>query len=106
MNETETEAMIQAAGKTAPRLTPEDIDGLIVGETYWCCPGTTLTVCVLHLRNGFTVTGESAAVSPENFDEAIGRRIARDNARQNIWALDRDWLWQRQMQAPVNEALG
>ena len=51
-------------------------------------PGTTLTVCCLTLENGYTVTGESAAVSPENFDEEIGRKIARAEARDKIWALE------------------
>jgi hypothetical protein len=40
------------------------------------------------LTNGFIVTGESAAASPENFDEEIGRKIARDNARNKIWAFE------------------
>jgi hypothetical protein len=46
-----------------------------------------LTFCVLALRNGFTVTGESACASPENFDAEIGRKIARQNAAQKIWPL-------------------
>ncbi len=46
-----------------------------------------LTFCVLVLRNGFTVTGESACASPENFDAEIGRKIARENAVQKIWPL-------------------
>ena len=46
-----------------------------------------LTFCVLVLRNGFTVTGESACASPENFDAEIGRRIARENAEREIWPL-------------------
>ena len=46
-----------------------------------------LTFCVLVLRNGFTVTGESACASPENFDAEIGRNIARQNAVQKIWPL-------------------
>jgi hypothetical protein len=46
-----------------------------------------LTFCVLVLRNGFTVTGESSCVSPENFDAEIGRKIARANAVQKIWPL-------------------
>ena len=46
-----------------------------------------LTFCVLVLRNGFTVTGESFCASPENFDAEIGRRIARENAVQKIWPL-------------------
>lgn len=50
-------------------------------------PLTILTFCVLVLRNGFTVTGESACASPENFDAEIGRKIARANAVQKIWPL-------------------
>jgi hypothetical protein len=87
-DETALEAEISARGLTAPRLTPALIDAVIVGEDYHVFPGTTLTVCALHLRNGFVVTGESAAVSPANFDEQIGRKIARDNARSRIWALE------------------
>lgn len=46
-----------------------------------------LTFCVLVLRNGFTVTGESVCVSPENFDAETGRKIARQNAVAKIWPL-------------------
>lgn len=46
-----------------------------------------LTFCVLVLRNGFTVTGESACASPENFDAEIGCKIARQNAVNKIWPL-------------------
>ncbi len=46
-----------------------------------------LTFCVLVLRNGFTVTGESSCASPDNFDAGIGRKIARENAKQKIWPL-------------------
>ena len=55
---------------------------------YHVFPGTTLTVCCLILENGFTVTGQSAAASPENFDEEIGRKIARADAREKIWQLE------------------
>lgn len=87
-DEATIEKMIQGKGKTAPRLTPAHIDDQIVGEAFYVFPGTTLTVCALTLRNGFQVTGESAAASPENFDEEIGRKIARDNARNKIWAFE------------------
>lgn len=46
-----------------------------------------LTFCVLVLKNGFTVTGESACASPENFDAEIGRNIARQNAVSKVWPL-------------------
>ena len=46
-----------------------------------------LSFCVLVLSNGFTVTGESACASPENFDAEIGRKIARQNAEAKVWPL-------------------
>ena len=88
MNEQSIEQEIQDKGLNAPRLTPELIDAVITDEQYHVFEGTTLTVCCLTLRNGFTVTGESAAASPENFDVEIGRKIARQNAREKIWALE------------------
>lgn len=82
------EAEIQAKGLNAPRLTPDHIDAQIVAEAFHVFPGTTLTVCALTLKNGFQVVGESAAASPANFNEELGRKIARDDARNKIWALE------------------
>lgn len=87
-SEASIEAELQTKGLNAPRLTPALIDAAIASEQYWRPAFTTMTVCALTLRNGFVVIGESAAASPENFDEAIGQRIARDNARAKIWALE------------------
>ena len=109
-NDQTIEAQIQAKGKTAPRVTPADIEANISSEHYFTAQhgvdGATaleldlrhadvsiptslglLTFCVLVLKNGFTVTGESACASPENFDAEIGRNIARQNAVQKIWPL-------------------
>lgn len=106
-NPTDTlEAEIVAKGLTAPRITPGDIEANIASESYFTAgDGVTganvtfansivypsaldlLTFCVLVLRNGFTVTGESACASPENFNAEIGRKIARENAVQKIWPL-------------------
>lgn len=87
-NEDAVESEIQAKGLNAPRLSPALIDEQIVAEAYHVFPGTTLTVCALTLRNGFNVVGESAAAAPANFDAELGRKIARDNARNKIWALE------------------
>ena len=105
------ENLIQLKGKTAPRVTPEDLEAVIASEHYFTAaqgvagrdlcaedpdgvtglttnsPLHLLTFCVLVLRNGFTVTGESACASPKNFDAEIGRRIARENAKQKLWPL-------------------
>lgn len=101
-----TEEKLQALGQTAPHVTPADIEASITGEHYFTAadgvchvrraegfvadprgPLPLLTFCVLVLRNGFTVTGESACASPDNFNAEIGRKIARQNATAKIWPL-------------------
>jgi hypothetical protein len=94
-NEKEIEAEIQSKGLNAPRLRPEDIDAVIDADDYHWFAGTTLIVCCIRLRNGFCVTGESAAASSENFDLDIGRKIAYANARSKIWPLEGYLLKQR-----------
>lgn len=108
MSDNTIEQEIQAKGLTAPRVTPADIEAEIVSEHYFTAadgavhasggyaeevragipqPLHVLTFCVLVLKNGFTVTGESACASPENFDAKLGRKIARQNAVAKIWPL-------------------
>ena len=87
MDENELQKEFIDKGLTAPRITPADIDRAIVAEAYYVFPGTTLTVVCLTLLNGFTVVGESACASPENFNAEIGRRIARENAVAKVWPL-------------------
>jgi len=87
-----------------PRITPADIAANIVSEHYFTADqGVSnaagadaqlipeslrlLTFCVLVLKNGFTVTGESACVSPDNFDAETGRQIARQHAIEKVWPL-------------------
>lgn len=89
------EDMIQDKKLNAPRLTPDMIDATIERAIFTRIQGTTLTYCTLMLKNGFTVTGESAAVSMENFDQEIGEKVSRENAREKIWALEGYLLKQR-----------
>lgn len=88
MSEKQIEKEIQDKGLNAPRLTPEHIDSVIVSEQYHVFTNTTFTACLLTLKNGYTVLGESACASPENFSVEIGRKIARENARNKIWQLE------------------
>ena len=99
------EHAIVTKGLTAPRVTPADIEAHIASEHYFTAAEgaenaesnaggnyiprslALLTFCVLVLKNGFTVTGESACASPENFDPEIVRKIARQNAVKKIWPL-------------------
>ncbi len=111
----EFEQMLQDRGLTAPRITPADVQANIKEVHYFTAlQGSRcavmdyvveepplempqpeplnpalglLTFCVLVLQNGFTVTGESACASPENFDAEAGRIVARRNAENKIWPL-------------------
>lgn len=98
--EARLEAEIQAKGLTAMRITPGHIDelcGPLENAKFHVFPGTTLTVCCIELPNGFTVVGESACASPENFNADVGKKIAFANAREKVWALEgyalRNALW-------------
>jgi len=104
-HQSDIEQEIQAKGLTAPRVTPADVEAAIASEHYFTATqalvGLTrgpewqatpkeldlLTFCVLVLRNGFTVTGESACASPENYNAELGRKIARQKAMDKIWPL-------------------
>lgn len=86
-DETTLEQQIQEKGLTAPRITPDMLDDEIANTQYHVFEGSQLTVCCLTLKNGFTVTGESACASPENFNAEIGQQIAFRNARDKIWAF-------------------
>ena len=103
------EQEIRHKGLNGPRITPKDIEAVIAHETYFTASEGFLghawanatdaraikppehlervTICVLTLRNGYTIVGTSACASPENFDATIGRKIARQNATQQIWPL-------------------
>ncbi len=88
MTDLNIEKEIQEKGLTAPRVTPQKLEEVIVSEQYHVFPNSTFTACLLTLKNGYTVLGESACASPENFNAALGRKIARDNAKNKIWALE------------------
>lgn len=88
MNESEIENECQEKNLDAPRITPKDIDDVIVDATYSILPSGTTIICELTLRNGFTVTGEASVISKENFDETVGKQIAYSKARSKVWKLE------------------
>lgn len=102
-----------AAVAVAPRVTPEDLEDNIKGAVFFTAyqgalkaqyelaaeagnepsfievdPGLKLlTICVITLQNGFTVLGQSACASPENYNRELGNRLAYSDAKNKIWAL-------------------
>jgi len=83
-----TEELIQKKGLTAPRLSPEKIDEVIRGISYTILPSRKCMVCELTLKNGYTVRGEAACVSPENFDVEVGEKVSFADARGKVWQLE------------------
>lgn len=85
----------------APRVTLNDVKSSILFAYYFTAADAIagkggfmvgkseslnhLTFCVLVLKNGFTVVGQSACADPKNYQKDIGDRIAYENALKNIW---------------------
>lgn len=115
MNDQKIEAEIKAKGLTAPRVTLADIEHAIDHQYFFNAlqgveasmggPAAVaqkvqagqqpphahlhqVTVCVLILRNGHKVVGvNTGSISPEDFDEELARKLARQNAIDQIWPL-------------------
>lgn len=94
MNSLEIGDQAAAVVAVAPRVTLADIEAKIVREQSTVFDGV-LTVVVLTLENGWTVTGESACASPENFNAEVGLRFAREQAIEKVWPLEGYLLRQR-----------
>lgn len=84
INDQELEQKLEAS--PAPRVTKEAMESRIA-TTDFIRIGETVTLCNLTLDNGYSVRGESACVSPANYNKEIGERIAYDNAFDKLWAL-------------------
>lgn len=103
------EQEIQAKGLTAPRVTPEDVTANIRNVYFFTAKQgaeralneefqepvdiasseelSLLTICVIVTKSGFTAVGTSACASPENFDAGVGKKIAFENTKQQLWPL-------------------
>jgi hypothetical protein len=93
MSEINVENTIQAKGLTAPRVTPDHIKALHQRVSYQFDTIGTSTFCHAFLDTSFyLVTGHSACVSTENFDQYIGEDIAQRNAEhqvnQKLWQFE------------------
>ena len=80
-------AALRAQDQSAPLTLQPMADDPQIWRMGGAGPLNLLTFCVVVMKNGFTVTGESACASPENFNAEIGKRIARENAVAKIWPL-------------------
>lgn len=93
-----TDAQSAAVQKTPNRVSLEAIENSIAAE-YWFTADKALeeapihdslkilTVCIVVMKNGFTVIGKSAPADAENFNAELGRKFAREDAIRQLWPL-------------------
>lgn len=83
------EALAASVQKTPNRVTLEDLRAKVY-ETEYLNPARMphLTICVIVLRNGFSLVGKSAPADPANFDPEAGRKFAFDDALRQLWPLE------------------
>ena len=85
MSEEQVKYKVEADDRPAPTVTAADVSAAIAKVDYHVLFGTTITICVLTLQNGFTITGQSACASPENFNQVIGQDYAYLDAKEKVW---------------------
>lgn len=89
-----------AAVASAPRVALEDIKSAINARYDFTADAAieamqmpvnrelrVLSICILVMRNGFTVIGKSAPASPENFNADLGKRFAYEDTIKQLWPL-------------------
>lgn len=86
-----------AAGRTAPRVALDDIINAIASVHYRSAADAMgvathaqlrlLTLCVMVMKNGFTIVGKSAPASAENYEYKLGCKLAYEDAVRQAWPL-------------------
>lgn len=87
-----------------PKVTKDSIEAKIAKVDYLVLPDSTVTLCNITLKNGYSVRGESACVDPRNFNVEIGKGLAYKQAFDRLWPLEGYLLAENRVQMPsVNE---
>jgi hypothetical protein len=84
------------------RVTVSDMQAKVKSSTYTRLSDSTTTVCQITLENGYTLIGTSACVDPASFNQAMGEKIAYDNAFEQLWSLEGYLLKQRRYEAGLS----
>lgn len=71
------------------KLTPEDLEARVEScEYYVRVCNTTTTICALKTISGFVVIGKSACLNEKDFDSEMGKKIAKEDAINQLWELE------------------
>ena len=72
----------------APTVTQQGIFDKIKGATYTLLPNGRTTICQLTMENGFTIEGQSACVSADNYNQHLGEKYAYEDALNKVWPFE------------------
>jgi hypothetical protein len=90
-------------------VSPEEVDALIVGESFLEVAPKQTVVAVLRLANGQCVIGEAHCLNPDKFTEELGKTNARADAVRKVWSMvsfmARDRFAKAEAAAPAIAAL-
>lgn len=70
------------------KVSKEQVESVISRVEYIHPQNTTLTLCLLHCKNGFVCVGESACASDANYDPKLGEEYAYENAFDKLWGYE------------------
>ena len=76
------------AAQPYEKVTKETIEAKVAKVDYMVLPDSTVTLCNITLKNGYSVRGESACVDPRNFNIEIGKGLAYKQAFDKLWPLE------------------
>ena len=76
------------AAQPFPKVTKDSIEAKVAKVDYLVLPDSTVTLCNITLKNGYSVRGESACVDPRNFNVEIGKGLAYKQAFDRLWPLE------------------
>lgn len=84
---TDAELQKQADERGAVFINESKLAASIAKVDFILHPGSQLTICVITMQNGYTVTGESACADPKMFDKEVGEKFAFAAAERKVWPL-------------------
>ena len=83
------ECDIDYSNHNSNRVTSEQIEALLeAAETQEVVFWNKEVVVSYKLASGFTLLGRGACVDPANFDIEIGRKVAIQQVKDQLWQLE------------------
>lgn len=101
--------MIQSMNTLPIKVSREQVESVIAKVEYYNPPGTSLTLCMIHCKNGFIAVGESACVDPSQYDPKLGQEYSYEQAFEKVWSHEgyvlRTMRYERRLGTPSQRTI-